>query len=152
MNPHNLRRVIKIKLVQILNCKRSVLYLSPTITVNPLRQAHGSLVLCVVEFIWVPYWSISCIYPYVSWFLHWNFWLPNNGGPLFTNQTDVVLPQYLVKSRIRRIGCYYDRIALKSGRYIGRAAAELSFRAIGSLNLNLATSRLQNLSVSRPSA
>ena len=37
-------------------------------------------------------------------------------------RTDV-LPQDLMKSRSRNIGCYSDRIALKFDRHLGSAAA-----------------------------
>ena len=44
--------------------------------------------------------------------------------PLFTKRTDV-LPQDLVKSPSREIGCYNDLIALTFDRYLGSSAAEL---------------------------
>ena len=47
-----------------------------------------------------------------------------DSGPLFTERTDV-LPQDLVKSRSRDIGCYDDRIALRYDSHIGSAAAEM---------------------------
>ena len=63
---------------------------------------------------------------------------------LFTKRTDV-LPQDLVKSRSREIGCYNDCIALKFDRNIDSIAAQVSVkfqRDKKSLNPNLAPSRL----------
>ena len=45
-------------------------------------------------------------------------------GPLFTKWTGV-LPQNLVKSRSREIGCYNDSIALKFDRHLDSAAVEV---------------------------
>ena len=49
-------------------------------------------------------------------------YMTNSSGPLFTKPLDVLLPN-LRKSRSREIGCGNDNIALKFGRYLGRAAA-----------------------------
>ena len=44
-------------------------------------------------------------------------------GSLYTKRTDG-LPQDLVKSRSREIGCFNDPIALEFDRYVGSTAAE----------------------------
>ena len=53
-------------------------------------------------------------------------WVPKlqGSGPLSTKRKDV-LPQDLVKSRIREIVCYNDRIVLKFDRHLGSAAAKV---------------------------
>ena len=72
---------------------------------------------------------------------------PDPAGPLFTKRTDVLL-QNLVKSRSSEIGCYSDRVALKFGRHLHSAAADVhvNFQSdLESLNLNLAASRLHDI-------
>ena len=54
-------------------------------------------------------------------------------GPLFNKRTDV-LPQDLVKSRSRDIGCHNDRIALKFDRHLGSAG-----NAMGKVQTELVT-------------
>ena len=51
-------------------------------------------------------------------------------GPLFTKRQDV-LPPDPVKSRSRDIGCYGDRIALKSDRHLGNGAADVPVKFQG---------------------
>ena len=55
-----------------------------------------------------------------------------SSGLLFTKRKDVV-PQDLVKSRSRGIGCYNHRIALKFDRHLDNTAVDVpvNFRAIG---------------------
>ena len=68
-------------------------------------------------------------------------------GPLFTKRTDI-LPQDLVKSRRREIGCYNDRIALKFDRHLGITAAEEPVKFQGDWkgpNSNLAASRFHEI-------
>ena len=68
-------------------------------------------------------------------------------GPPFTKRTGV-LPQYLVKSRSREIGCYNDRIALKFDMHLGSAATEVPVKYKiywKSLNPNLVASRLYEI-------
>ena len=48
-------------------------------------------------------------------------------GPLFIMGTDL-LPQNLVKSRSRKIGCCNNRIALEFEEHLGGAAAEVPIR------------------------
>ena len=70
-----------------------------------------------------------------------------NPGPLFTERTDV-LPQDLVKSRSREIGCYNDLIALKFDNHLDSATAEVPVEFQSdweSLNLNLAASRIHEI-------
>ena len=67
--------------------------------------------------------------------------------PIFTRRTDP-LPQDLVKSRSREIGCFNDRSALKFDMYLGSAAADVivKFQSdFNSLNPNLGASRLHEL-------
>ena len=65
--------------------------------------------------------------------------------PIFTRRTDP-LPQDLVKSRSREIGCFNDRSALKFDKYLGSAAADVKFQNdFHSLNPNLGASRLHEL-------
>ena len=67
--------------------------------------------------------------------------------PLFTKRTDV-LSQDLVKSRSRKIGCYNDRIVLKSDRHLGSAAAEMTVKFQSDckyINPNLSASRLYEI-------
>ena len=71
----------------------------------------------------------------------------SDSGPLFTNRTDV-LPHDLVKSRSHEIGCYNDRIGMKSDRHLGSAVAEIPFTFQSdrkSLNPKLAASRLHEI-------
>ena len=47
-----------------------------------------------------------------------------NSGPLFTKRVEA-LPQNVVKTRVREIGYYNDRNALKFDRHLGSAAAKV---------------------------
>ena len=65
-------------------------------------------------------------------------------GPPFTKRTDV-LPQDLVKSQSRKIGCNSGRIVLKFERHLGSAAAEVPIKIQSDwtgVKPNLAASRL----------
>ena len=67
--------------------------------------------------------------------------------PLFTKRWDV-LPPNLVKTRSREVGCYNDRVALKSDRHLGVNAIEMPVKFLSdrnSLNPNLAASRLHEI-------
>ena len=68
-------------------------------------------------------------------------------GPLFTKQTDVLPPNF-VMYQSREIGCYNDRIALKYDRHLGSAAAGMPAKFQNdrkSLNLNLVVTRLHEI-------
>ena len=68
-------------------------------------------------------------------------------GPLFTKQTGVLLWD-LVKSGIREIGSYNDRIILKFYRHLGSAPVEAPIKIQSdsiSLNPNLGASRLHEI-------
>ena len=69
-------------------------------------------------------------------------------GCVFTKRTDV-LPQDLVKTRSREIGCYNDHIALKFDRHLGSAAAEVPVEFQSDWNRqknpNLVASRLHEI-------
>ena len=66
--------------------------------------------------------------------------LQQTPGPLFSKRTDV-LPQDIVKSRSREIGCYNDRIALKFDSHLG-SAAQSDWKSV---NANLASSSLLDI-------
>ena len=70
-----------------------------------------------------------------------------NPGPVFTKRTDV-LPQDLVGSWSREIGCYSDRIALKFDRHLGSAAAEVHVKFQSDYKSLTWISRLRDFTIS----
>ena len=86
-------------------------------------------------------------------------WQSSAAEPLFTKRTGV-LPQDLVKSRSRAIGCYNDRIALKFDRHLDAVHADVPVKFQSrynyeNLNFNLAASSFHetlHIYYRRPSA
>ena len=73
--------------------------------------------------------------------------LKSHSGLLFTKRLDV-LPQDLVESRSREIGCYDNRIALKFSTHLGSAADELPVKwqsDCKNLNLYLTVARFHEI-------
>ena len=64
--------------------------------------------------------------------------------PLFTKWTGA-LPPNLVKPRSHDIGCYNHRITLKSGRYLGNAAADVLVKFTIIMTSNSAALRLHEI-------
>ena len=109
----------------------SNIYLKWYIITHPCTNCNGGLIK--------PQLKISFVYLDVI-----TNPFPNlEAGPIFTKWRDV-LPQDLVKSRSREIGCCNNPVALKFDRHLGSDAAEspVKFQSDWkSLNPNLAASR-----------
>ena len=133
------------------------------LTIYPISKVHGNNM--------GPTWGLSApdgphvgpmnltiraaiihgMYMMMNWRLFTTYraqWTRATPGPLFTKRTDV-LPQDVMKSRSREIGCYNDRVTLIFDRHPDSAAAKGPDKFRGewkSWNPNLAALRLHTRS------